>query len=67
MNGKALRKHSMHTKKTASVLLKLFISGDKGCHTTDAPLAPSKQIRYNDTPTRGDNEVILYRQTPSCC
>jgi len=24
-------------KKTASVLLKLFISGNKGCHTTDAP------------------------------
>jgi len=24
-------------KKTASVLLKLFISGNERCHTTDAP------------------------------
>ena len=36
MKGKALRKHSLR-EKTASVLLKLFISGNDECHTTDAP------------------------------
>jgi len=35
MIEKALRKHSLHEKKAASVLLKLFISGNEGCHTTD--------------------------------
>jgi len=34
MKGKALRKHNLHEKKTASVLLKLLISGNEGCHTT---------------------------------
>ena len=29
MKGKALRKHSLHEKTAASVLLKLFISGNK--------------------------------------
>jgi len=29
MKGKALRKHSLHGKKAASVLLKLFISGNE--------------------------------------
>jgi len=29
MNGKALRKHSLHEKTAASVLLKLFISGNE--------------------------------------
>ena len=33
---KALRKHSLHGKIAASVLLKLFISGIERCHTTDA-------------------------------
>jgi len=33
---KALRKHSLHEKTAASVLLKLFISGNEWCHTTDA-------------------------------
>jgi len=37
MKGKALRKHSLHEKTAASVLLKLFISGNEWCHTTDAP------------------------------
>ena len=37
MKGKALRKHSLHEKTAASVLLKLFISGKEWCHTTDAP------------------------------
>ena len=34
---KALRKHSLHEKTAASVLLKLFISSNERCHTTDAP------------------------------
>jgi len=37
MKGKTLRKHSLHGKTTASVLLKLFISSNEWCHTTDAP------------------------------
>jgi len=36
MKGKALRKYSLHEKKAASVLLKLFISGNEGSQTTDA-------------------------------
>jgi len=36
MNGKSLRKHSLHGEKTTSVLLKLLISGTERCHTTDA-------------------------------
>ena len=35
MKGKALRKHSLHEKTAASVLLKLFISSNEWCHTTD--------------------------------
>ena len=37
MKGKALRKHSLHEKTAASVLLKLFISSNEWFHTTDAP------------------------------
>jgi len=33
MKGKALRKHSLHKKTAASVLLRLFISGNEWCHT----------------------------------
>ena len=33
----ALRKHGLNEKTAASVLLKLFISGNERCHTTDAP------------------------------
>jgi len=36
--GKTLRKHSLHGITEASVLLKLFISSNKRCHTTNAPL-----------------------------
>jgi len=36
IKGKALRKHSLHEKTAASVLLKLFISSNEWCHTTDA-------------------------------
>ena len=32
---KALRKHSLHGKIAASVLLELFISGKERCNTTD--------------------------------
>ena len=35
--GKALGKHSLHGKTTAQVLLKLFISGNERCRTTDDP------------------------------
>jgi len=37
MKGKALRKHNLNEKTAASVLLKLFISSNELCHTTDAP------------------------------
>jgi len=33
MKGKALRKHNLHGKTAASVLLKLFINGNERCHT----------------------------------
>jgi len=39
MNGKALRKQSPYGKTAASVLLKLFISGNERCHSTDTPSA----------------------------
>ena len=40
MKGKALRKHCLHGKIAASVLLKLFISDSERCHITDLhPLA----------------------------
>jgi len=39
MKGKALRKHSLHEKTAASVLLKLFISIDDA-----TPLTPPKPI-----------------------
>jgi len=32
MKGKALRKHSLHEKTAASVLLKLFISSNESHH-----------------------------------
>jgi len=37
MKGKALRQQGQHENIAASVLLKLFISGNERCHTTDAP------------------------------
>jgi len=36
MKETALRKHSLHAKTAASVLLKLFISGNKRRYTTEA-------------------------------
>jgi len=33
----ALRKQGLNEKTAASVLLKLFISRNEGCYTTDAP------------------------------
>jgi len=47
MNGIALMKHCLHKKKAASVLLKLFISGYKGCHTTEAPYCMSGTLFPN--------------------
>jgi len=47
MKGKGLRKHSLHGKTAASVLLKLFISGNKRCHTTDAPYCMSGTLFSN--------------------
>jgi len=41
MKGKALSKLSLQGKTSASVLLKLFISGNERCHTTDASLRMS--------------------------
>ena len=37
MKEKARRKHSLQWKIAASVLLKLYISGNEICHTYDAP------------------------------
>jgi len=45
--GNALRKHSLHGTIAALVLLKLFIIGNKGCHTTDAPLRMSGTLFLN--------------------
>jgi len=39
MKGKTLRKYSLYENIAASVLLKLFISSNKRCHTTDTPSA----------------------------
>jgi len=39
MKRKSLMKHSLHEKTAASVLLKLFISRNEWCHTTDPPSA----------------------------
>ena len=39
MKGKAFTKHSQHGEKEAYDLLKLFISGNDKCYTTDAPSA----------------------------
>jgi len=46
MKGNALRKHSLHGKIT-SVLLKLFISGNEGCHTIEAPWRMRKTLFLN--------------------
>ena len=42
MKEKALRKQSLHEKTAASVLLKLFISGNERCHIIDAPSASAE-------------------------
>ena len=63
MKGKALRKHSLHGKIAASVLLKLFISGNKRCHTIDT-LYTLKSVEifvrssfYKDTISHKTNKV----------
>jgi len=45
--GKAFRKHCLHGKIAASVLLKLFTSGNKRCYTTDAPYRMSEPLLLN--------------------
>jgi len=42
MKEKALRKQSLHEETAASVLLKLFISGNERCNITDAPSASAE-------------------------
>jgi len=37
MEGKAIGKQGLHEKIATSVLLKLFISGNERCRTTNAP------------------------------
>jgi len=58
MKGKALRKHSLHEKTAASVLLKLFISSNKWCHTTDAP------SRMSGTPFSNVNNIHVHSMIP---
>ena len=58
MKGKALRKHSLHEKTAASVLLKPFISSNERCHTTDAPL------RMNGTPFSNVNNIHVHSMIP---
>jgi len=56
--GKALRKHSLHVKTAASVLLKLFISSNEWCHTTDAP------ERMSGTPFSNVNNIHVHSMIP---
>ena len=46
-NMKAPRKHSLHGKIAASVLLKLLIIENDGCHTTDAPSPLTHERNFN--------------------
>jgi len=54
MKAKALRKHSLHEKTAASVLLKPFISSNEWCHTTDAP------YRMSGTPFSNVNNIHVH-------
>ena len=47
IKGKTLRKHSLHGKTAASVLLNLFNSGNERCHTTDASERKSGTLYSN--------------------
>jgi len=58
MKGKALRKHSLHEKTAASGLLKLFISSNEWCHTTDAPK------RISGTPFLNVNNTHVHSMVP---
>ena len=58
MKGKALRKHSLHEKSAASVLLKLFISSNEWCHTTDTPYCMS------GTPFSNVNNIHVHSMIP---
>ena len=54
MKGKALRKHSLHEKTAASVLLKLFISSNEWCYNTDTP------YRMSGTPFSNVNNMHVH-------
>jgi len=58
MKGKALRKHSLHEKTAASVILKLFISSNELCHTTDAPK------RMGGSPFSNVNNIHVHSMIP---
>jgi len=58
MKEKARRKHSLHEKTAASVLLKLFICGNERCHTTYA----SK--RMSGTPCLNVNNIHVHSMIP---
>ena len=58
MKEKALRKHSLREKTTASVLLKLFIISNEWCHTTDAPW------RMSGTPFSNVNNIHVHSMIP---
>jgi len=58
MKGKALRKHSLREKTAASALLKLFISSNEWCHTTDA------LKRMSGTPFSNVNNIHVHSMIP---
>ena len=58
MKVNALEKHILHEKKASSVLLKLFISGNEACHTTDA------LQRMSGTSFSSVNNIHVHSMTP---
>jgi len=46
IKGKVLRKHSLHEKTAASVLLKLFISGNEWCQNTLFTVILHRSLNY---------------------
>jgi len=60
MKGKALRKHSLHEKTAASVLLKLFISSPiLNCHSVQLPHGPMVGD-YPKMETKIEKNSIIY-------
>ena len=58
MEGKYFRKHSLYEKTAASVLLKLSISSNEWCHTTDA------FWRMSGTPFSNVNNIHVHSMIP---